>query len=521
MADSSSLSKVISRGELEKHGTKDSTWVAIDNVVYDVTKFLKFHPGGANLLKQYGGKDATADFFALHRSEVLERYERLAIGKLDGAGGDAAVSWSELSPVPFAEADALGPNPTPSPYYTESHRKFMLAVREFVDREIRPIACRHDDSGKVPPKELFQKMGAFGLLACRLGPGPHLSMLPMDLPGDVNPEEYDYFHEKIVNEELARLGTPGFIDGIGTGLVIGLPPLAVFGDPEISMRVGTECLSGQKIICLAVSEPQAGSDVAALTTTARKSACGNYYIVNGIKKWITNGAFADYFVTAVRTGGSGMRGISFLLIERSEGLSTPKIETAYGGSAGTAYVIFEDVKVPAANLIGEENQGFKIIMLNFNHERWAICVGVIRAARTCIEECFKWANQRRVFGKKLIEQPVIRAKLGSMAAMVEAVHSWLEKITYQMNKLPGMQQASIAPQISLLKYITTRMSLNVSENAVQIMGGRGVTKGGQGQFIERFQRAIKFTAVYGGSEEIMVDMAVRMATKNFPENARL
>ncbi len=517
-------SATFSKQELERHSTSDSCWVAIDGVVYDVTKFLKFHPGGANLLKQYGGKDATADFFALHRSEVLEKYKRLSIGKLENSlPGEDAVSWASPSPVPFAEVDALAPNPAPSPYYTESHRRFMLAVREFVDKEIRPLACEYDDAGKIPPKSLFEKMGAFGLLACRLGPGPHLKMLPMELPGGVTPDEFDYFHEKIVNEELARLGTPGFIDGIGTGLVIGLPPVAVFGNPELSMRVGMECLSGQKIICLAVSEPQAGSDVAALTTTARKSPCGKFYIVNGIKKWITNGAFADYFVVAVRTGpeGSGMKGVSFLFIERSEGVSTPKIETAYGSSAGTSYVIFEDVKVPVENLIGKENEGFKIIMLNFNHERWAICVGVVRAARTCIEECYKWTFQRRVFGKKLIEQPVIRLKLGQLTAKLESIHAWLEKITYQMNELPGLQQASLAPSISLLKYMTTRMSLAVSEQACQIFGGRAVTKRGMGQFIERFQRAIKFTAIYGGSEEIMADMAVRMATRQFPLNARL
>ncbi|MFN9906215.1 MAG: acyl-CoA dehydrogenase family protein [bacterium] len=138
-------------------------------------------------------------------------------------------------------------------------------------------------------------------------------------------------------------------------------------------------LSGQKIICLAISDENAGSDVAGLTCTAKLSECGKFYIVNGTKKWITNGNFADYFVTAVRTGEAGILGISMLLIERSEGkligvigLTTKLIKTSYSASGGTAFVTFLNVKVPVENLLGVENRGFEIIMSNFNHERWYI-----------------------------------------------------------------------------------------------------------------------------------------------------
>lgn len=122
------------------------------------------------------------------------------------------------------------------------------------------------------------------------------------------------------------------------------------------------------------------------------SECGKFYIVNGTKKWITNGTFCDYFVTAVRTGGEGIFGISMLLIERSPGLTTKPIKTSYSIAAGTAYITFDNVKVPVENLLGEENMGFKIIMHNFNHERWIICCGVSAANRAIVEECFKWAN---------------------------------------------------------------------------------------------------------------------------------
>jgi alkylation response protein AidB-like acyl-CoA dehydrogenase len=125
--------------------------------------------------------------------------------------------------------------------------------------------------------------------------------------------------------------------------------------------------------------------------------------VNGVKKWITNGVFADYFVTAVRTGpkNSGVNGLSLLLVERGDGLETKPIKTSYSASAGTAYVSYDDVLVPVSNLLGKEGEGFKLIMHNFNHERWYIVAGVNRASRLIIEECLKWSKQRMVFGKPL------------------------------------------------------------------------------------------------------------------------
>lgn len=169
-------------------------------------------------------------------------------------------------------------------------------------------------------------------------------------------------------------------------------------------------MSGQKRICLAITEPTVGSDVARIRTTAKLSPDGKHYIVNGTKKWITNGTFADYFSTAVVTE----KGISMLLIERSEGLETSPIKTSYSASAGTSYITFENVKVPVENLLGKEGKGFQVIMFNFNHERWYINSAIIRITRTVVEECFKWANQRKVFGKKLADQAVIRNKLGHM-----------------------------------------------------------------------------------------------------------
>jgi len=211
-----------------------------------------------------------------------------------------------------------------------------------------------------------------------------------------------------------------------------------------------------------------------------------------------------------------------LLIERSEGLETKHIPTSYGKSAGTAYVIMENVKVPVENLLGTENGGFQCIMANFNHERWLIIAMVSSSCRAVTEECFKWAMQRKVFGKPLISQPVVRQKLAAMIGQVEALHCWLESITHQLETMPHDQQFfQLGGPIALLKMFATRVSYRVSDDAVQIFGGRGITRTGMGSFIEQFQRAIKYGAILGGSEEVMGDLGVRLASRGFPQDAKL
>lgn len=139
---------------------------------------------------------------------------------------------------------------------------------------------------------------------------------------------------------------------------------------------------------------------------AEKTPDGKYWIINGTKKWITNGMFCDYFVTACRT----KKGFSVILVPKGPGLEVSPIKTSYSTTAGTAFVEYNNVKVPVDNLMGEEDKGFIVIMSNFNHERFGMCCSTIRKQRTVVEECLKWSNQRILFGKRLIDQPAIRQK---------------------------------------------------------------------------------------------------------------
>eukprot|EP00301_Raphidiophrys_heterophryoidea_P011592 c17733_g1_i1.p1 GENE.c17733_g1_i1~~c17733_g1_i1.p1 ORF type:complete len:531 (+),score=158.27 c17733_g1_i1:43-1593(+) len=505
--------------EVARHNLENDCWIIVDNKVFDVTKFASLHPGGMGVIYDVAGKDATEAFYSFHRMDVLRKYApRLQIGVIASRPIPREPQLGDMSTVPYSESE-LGQGMR-SPFYKKSHAVFRKAVRAWVDAELAPMAATWEETGKGPMKELIKKMGDSSLLACRLAPGPHLKHF--SLFGGIKPEEFDQFHELIAHEEVARLGCPGLFDGLGSGFMIGLPPLLHFASPAIQKTVAMDCIRGDKVICLAITEPVAGSDVANIAARATKSPCGKFFIVNGVKKWITNGTFADYFVTAVRTGGSGIGGISLLLIERGPGLETELIRTSYSPVAGTAYVTMRNVKVPVENILGVENQGFKCIMHNFNHERWILCVVRLREMRLILEECLKWTSQRKVFGNALNAQPVVRNKLARMITTVESTQSWLDAITNQMNVMSFEdQQKHLAGPIALLKYTTTRGMLTVCDDASQLFGGRAISRTGMGQVVERLARAQKFGAILGGSEEVMADLGVRQALKYMPEHSRL
>ena len=185
-------------------------------------------------------------------------------------------------------------------------------------------------------------------------------------------------------------------------------------------------------------------------------------------------------------------------------------------ASGTSFITFENVKVPVGNLIGAENQGFKYVMHNFNHERWGFVVQANRFARVCYEEAFKYAHRRRTFGKKLVEHPVIRAKLADMVRQIDATHHQMENITYQMCTLPKDQSAkALAGITALAKVQSTKVFEYCAREAAQIFGGASYVRGGQGEKVERLYRDVRAYAIPGGSEEIMMDLGIRQAMKEW------
>jgi alkylation response protein AidB-like acyl-CoA dehydrogenase len=183
-----------------------------------------------------------------------------------------------------------------------------------------------------------------------------------------------------------------------------------------------------------------------------------------------------------------MSGISLLLLEKSmPGIKTKEMNCTGVWGSGTSYITFEDVKVPVEHLLGKENEGFKYVMYNFNHERWQLVVQCARFSRICLEDAYKYAHKRIAFGQRLIDIPTIRAKIGNMIRKIETLQSWLELVTYQMNHLSfEEQQIKLSGQIALMKVESTLTMEFCTREAVQIYGGLGYTRGGQAEVLDFF-----------------------------------
>lgn len=518
---------IMTREEVAKSGDGKEgrpALMIINGEVLDVTIFAKAHPGGVQALMDYVGKDATKIFYSLHRHEVLEtRLQRLKKAELQGYDTKLAPqSWKALSRVPYAEIDMSN-----SPFFKDSHKRFRLEVRRFLwDEGILQWADEAENTGKYPPAEIYEKLGRSGILAMSLGVGPHLALIPEPniwSQSGIKIEELDQFHFSVLGEERTRLCCPGAEDATSSGIAIGLGPVIKFGPKWMKEEVVAPVLLGKKVICLAITEPYVGSDVAGVTTKAVLSEDKTHYVVTGTKKWITNATFADYFTTLVRTesGSKGAAGLSMLLIPKGEGVVVRNIPTDYSMSAGTGLISFENTKVPVRYLLGQEGRGMMITMHNFNMERLGICTMALGRSRRIIEETFLWAQQREAFGKTLLQQPVIRQHLGKMVAEHQAAYSAYLILTHKYSISSPKEQAKLGGPTALLKYRTTRATTLIADLAVQVFGGRGVTKTGMGKNVSRMQKSFKLASVYGGSEEIMLDLGIRQAVMGMPANAKL
>ena len=375
-----------------------------------------------------------------------------------------------------------------NPYLTPEHEEWRSNVRRFIDREIMPYAADWDEAGNIPD-ELWLKAGDAGILG--LG-------YPEVYGGTL--EGIDLWYMNILSEEMARTG----VGGVQATLMvhgIGLPPVVRFGSEAIKAEVAPEVISGRKRISLGITEPGGGSDVANLETTARRE--GEYYIVNGSKTYITGGMNANWLSTAVRTGGDGHAGVSMLLIPMdAEGVSRTALDRKQGWwCSDTATIYFDNVRVPVANLIGQENKGFIVIMSNFNGERMGMAVQMEAFSRVCLEEAVNWARERRTFGKRLADHQVIRHKIAEMKQRINACQAYINHCSREViegNPNPG--------DIALLKVQCSQTMEFCAREAMQILGGLGYMRESR---VERIYREVRVLAIGGGSEEIMRDLASR------------
>jgi acyl-CoA dehydrogenase len=374
----------------------------------------------------------------------------------------------------------------PNPHMNEEHLAWREQLRRFIDSEIMPFAEEWDEAGHIPI-ELWPKAANVGLL------GLGYPEAYGGTPGDI-------WYSQIANEELARIG----VGGINASLMvhgIGLPPVLNWGSDAMKEDIAPAVLRGESWISLGITEPGGGSDVANLSTVAVRD--DDYYIVNGSKTYITGGMRADYVSTAVRTGGAGAGGVSMLLIPTdAEGFSRTALDRKQGWWASdTATMYFDNVRVPVSNLIGEENQGFKVIMTNFNSERMGMAIQMEAFGRVCLEEAVAWAVERKTFGKRLADHQVIRHKIATMKQKLNATQAYIRVCNESIEA--GVPNPG---DIALLKVQASEVMEYCAREALQILGGIGFMRGSRA---ERIYREVRVNAIGGGSEEIMRDLAAR------------
>ena len=368
-------------------------------------------------------------------------------------------------------------------YFGETHNILRQSIRKFLEREVLPYVDEWEDQEEFP-KELYKKVAEAGLTG--LGYPEELGGTPADI-----------FHKGAFIEEFLRSGSVGLCAGVGSHS-IALPPIVAMGTEEQKKRFVPPVLAGEKIAALGITEPDAGSDVANIRTRAVRD--GDDYVVNGAKTFITSGCRADFVTTAVRTGGQGYGGISLLVIEtQTPGFKVAKKIRKMGWHASdTGELAFEDCRVPAANLIGEEGRGFYGIMENFQMERLMMAIWGHEVAQMAYEESVKYARERQAFGKPLTGFQVTRHKLVDMATKIAVAREFNYRVAAKMQA-----GENIVAEVSMAKNFACEVCDQVVDEAVQIHGGYGYARE---YLVERLYRDSRILSLGGGTTEIMKEI---------------
>jgi acyl-CoA dehydrogenase len=378
----------------------------------------------------------------------------------------------------------------PNPPFTDEHEELRASIRGFIDRELAPHAQSWEDE-RWFPDEVFGKLAAQGLLGLKY-------------PESYGGQGGDYLHEAVLVEELARTGSGGTAAGIGAHINIATPPIWKFGTEEQKQRYLVPAIRGEKIGALGITEPGAGSDVAALRTRATPVDGG--WVLNGEKTYITNGVRAHFIVTAVKTKETTPparhHDISFLIVDRGEGVTSAKLEKLGWHASDTATISFEDVFVPAENLLGAEHEGFKQIMANFQWERLAMALGAVGAMQLAWERTAQFARERQAFGKPLSGHQAIRHKLADLATSAYTCRC----VTYDALRRFVAGEEPLK-EVTMAKLLTQRASFELMDACLQIHGGAGYMRE---VWVERAARDSRLGPIGGGSDEIMREILGRV-----------
>lgn len=363
---------------------------------------------------------------------------------------------------------------------TEEQRLIQDTVRAFVDGRVMPVANENDMAHHLD-------LGLIGEMA-------ELGILGLPIPEEYGGAGLDFVSEALVCEEIER-GESAFRTLISVHVGLNSLPLLAYASEEQKQRYLVPQARGEKIACFGLTEPEAGSDVIAMRSTARRD--GDAYVLNGQKAWISYATLADHQLVFAKTDpDAGHRGVSAFIVERDwPGVTTRDIEHKLGVWAGsTGELFFEDVRVPAENLVGQEGQGFEIAMYALDHGRFTVAAGAIGVIRACLEKSVAYANQRRTFGQPIAKHQLVQQMIATMVR------------GYETSKLLVMQAAWMKDQglrntreTSLAKWHATEAAFQAADLAIQVHGAYGYA----GEYgIERYFRNARAPVIYEGTSQI-------------------
>jgi citronellyl-CoA dehydrogenase len=374
-------------------------------------------------------------------------------------------------------------------YFNEEQQAFRQMARKFVETEITPYVDEWEAQRIFPAHTLFKKMGNLGLLG-------------LSYPEAYGGGGVDYWYNVILLEELGRSGCAGVPMGIAVHTDMATPALAEFGSEELKRRFLVPAIAGDMVSAIAVSEPDAGSDVAAIRTSARPD--GDDYIINGAKMWITNGTQADFLTLLARTSDErGFRGMSLIVVPTNvPGFTVSrKLEKLGNHSSDTAILSFDNVRVPQANRIGPEGMGFSLQMQQFQRERLAGALMSLSGMERIIRLTIDYCRQRQAFGRPLIENQWIYFQICELLTEVEA----LRQLAYHCVRALVAGQ-DVVKEVSMAKLKAGRLAREVADTCLQFHGGMGYV---EEYPIARYFRDARLLSIGAGADEIMLGIIAK------------
>jgi alkylation response protein AidB-like acyl-CoA dehydrogenase len=373
-------------------------------------------------------------------------------------------------------------------YFNEEHQLFRESLRDFLKKEVVPHIEKWEKTGTIDRFiwEKFGEMGYFGL---------------------AYPEEYggldlDLFYTVILLEEMQRINSGGFAAAIWAHVYLAMTHVNKEGSHEIKERYLTPSITGEKIGCLCITEPFGGSDVAGMRTTAVKE--GDKYIINGSKTFITNGVYSDYLVVAAKTTPElGNKGISMFILDRDmPGISATKLDKLGWRASDTGEIAFDNVEVPAENLMGEENMGFPYIMQHFALERLIMGINAHARAEFAIEYALQYMSEREAFGQTIDKFQALRHNMADLATEVEICKTFNYVIASRLDN-----KEYVVKEATMSKLQSTKVADNVIYQCLQMLGGYGYI---EEYPMARMLRDSRLGPIGGGTSEILREIIAKM-----------